>query len=199
MSAFAPQIMASQKATLEAFLALQQTAFSGFEKLVDLNLRVVKATLDETTQKAQEALALEDPQQAVAFMTTLAAQPGAEKALAYSKHVYDIVSGVQTEVGRLTEAQMAASQKNLSEAIEMMTKNAPAGSESAVAFMKSSLATATAAYDSLSRVAKQAAEVTESNITAATNATFDAAAANASLNNGNNTAKGPEARQQRRG
>lgn len=184
MSAFPSQILASQKASLEAFLALQQTAFSGFEKLVDLNLRVVKATLDETTQKAQEALALEDPQQAVAFMTTLAAQPGAEKALAYSKHVYDIVSGVQTEVGRLTEAQMAASQKNLSEAIEQLTKNAPAGSESAVAFMKSSLATATAAYDSLSRVAKQAAEVTDSNITAAANATFDAAAANASLDTG---------------
>lgn len=199
MSAFPSQILASQKASLEAFLALQQTAFSGFEKLVDLNLRVVKATLDETTQKAQEALALEDPQQAVAFMTTLAAQPGAEKALAYSKHVYDIVSGVQTEVGRLTEAQMAASQKNLSEAIEQLTKNAPAGSESAVAFMKSSLATATAAYDSLSRVAKQAADVTESNITAAANATFDAAAANASLDNGNNAAKNPESRQQRRG
>lgn len=193
MSAFPSQILASQKASLEAFLALQQTAFSGFEKLVDLNLRVVKATLDETTQKAQEALALEDPQQAVAFMTTLAAQPGAEKALAYSKHVYDIVSGVQTEVGRLTETQMAAAQKNLSEAIEQLTKNAPAGSESAVAFMKSSLATATAAYDSLSRVAKQAADVTESNITAAANATFDAAAANASLDTGT-TAKNPEAR-----
>jgi phasin family protein len=197
MSAFPPQVLASQKATLEAFLALQNTAFSGFEKLVDLNLRVVKATLDETTQKAQEAMALEDPQQAIAFMTTLAAQPGAEKALAYSKHVYDIVSGVQTQVGRLTEAQMAAGQKNLSEAIELLTKNAPAGSESAVAFMKSSLATATAAYDSLSRVAKQAADVTESNITAATNATFDAVAANASQDNGNS--KSPEARQQRRG
>nr|MBF0686120.1 TIGR01841 family phasin [Pseudomonas sp.] len=181
MSAFPPQFLASQKATIDAFLALQNTAFSGFEKLVDLNLRVVKATLDETTQKAQEALALEDPQQAIAYVTTLAAQPGAEKALAYSKHVYDIMSGVQTEVGRLTETQLAAGQKNLAEAIEVLTKNAPAGSESAVAFMKSSLATANAAYDSLSRVAKQAADVTESNITAAANATFDAAAANASL------------------
>lgn len=198
MSAFPSQVLASQKATLEAFLALQNTAFSGFEKLVDLNLRVVKATLDETTQKAQEALALEDPQQAVAFMTTLAAQPGAEKAMAYSKHVYDIMSGVQAEVGRLTEAQMAAGQKNLGDAIELLTKNAPPGSESAVAFMKSSLATATAAYDSLSRVARQAADVTESNITAAANATFDAAAANASLDTGS-AAKGQEQRQQRRG
>src|SRR5690606_811186 len=114
-------------------------------------------------------------------VTTLSAQHGAEKALAYSKHVYDILSGVQTEVGRLTEAQLAAGQKNMAEAIEVLTKNAPAGSESAVAFMKSSMATANAAYESISKVAKQAADVTESNITAAANATFEAAAANASL------------------
>jgi len=48
----------------------------------------------------------------------------------------------------------------------------------------------------MSRVAKQAADVTESNITAAANATFDAAAANASLDTGTG-AKNPEARQRR--
>ena len=46
---------------------------------------------------------------------------------------------------------------------------------SAVALIKSSLATATSAYDSLTKAAKQAAEVAESNLNAAANATFKAA------------------------
>ncbi len=180
MSAFPQQVLANQKASLEAFLALQNTVFAGFEKLVDLNLRVAKATLDEATQKAQEVIALEDPQQAIAFATSLA-QPSAEKALAYGKNVYDIVSGVQVQVSKLTETKIAEGQKQLAEAIEQASKNAPAGSESAVAFVKSSLATATSAYDSLSKAAKQAAEVTEANIAKAATASFDAAAANVSL------------------
>lgn len=174
MSNVPPQVLASQKATFDTFLALHNTAFSGFEKLVDLNLRVVKASFDESTQKAQEVLALEDTQQAVAYASSLA-QPSTEKFMAYSKHVYDIMSGVQAEVAKLTEAQIAENQKQFGEAVEQFSKMAPAGSESAVALMKSSVATATSAYDSFSKAAKQAAEVTESNINAAANATFEAA------------------------
>ncbi|MBU4610552.1 TIGR01841 family phasin [Achromobacter sp. GG226] len=176
MSTVPPQFFASQKATFDTFLALHNTAFAGFEKLVDLNLRVVKASFDESAQKAQEMMALEDPQQAVAYATALA-QPSTEKMVAYSKHVYDIMSGVQSDVAKLTEAQIAESQKQFSEAVDQFSKMAPAGSESAVAFMKSSMATANSAYDSFSKAAKQAAEVTESNITAAANATFEAAEA----------------------
>ena len=176
MAALPPQFLASQKASMQAVLALQNTAFTGFEKLVDLHLRVAKASFDEAAEKTQQVMALEDPQQVVAFATSLA-QPSAEKAMAYGKHVYDIVSEVQAEVARLTEAQIAESQKTLSDALDQLSRNAPAGSESAVALMKSSLATATSAYDSLSKAAKQAAEVTESNIAAATSATFEAAEA----------------------
>lgn len=176
MSAFPNQFLASQKASIENLLALQNAAFSGFEKLVDLNLRVTKAALEESTQKTQEALSLQDPQQAVAFAASLS-QPAAERSLAYGKQVYDIVSGVQVEISRLAETQIAGGQKQLAESIEQISRNAPVGSESAVAFVKNSLATATSAFDSMSRAAKQAAEAAESNIAAAANAGFDAASA----------------------
>ncbi|GAA5236394.1 phasin family protein [Verticiella sediminum] len=176
MSAVPPQILANQKASLDTLLAIQTAAFSGFEKLVDLNLRVAKASFDESAQKAQEMMSLEDTQQAFAYASSLA-QPSADKLMAYSKHVYDIVSGVQTEIAKLAETQMAEGQKHFADAVEQFSKMAPAGSESAVALMKSSLATATSAYDSFSKAAKQAAEVTESNINAAANATFEVAEA----------------------
>lgn len=170
------QFAASQKASLDAFLAFQNSAFAGFEKLVDLNLRVTKAAMDEVAQKAHEATDLKDAQQVFAFASTMA-QPSPEKAIAYSKHVYDIVSGMQAQMAKLTETQLADAQKHVTEAIDVMTKNAPAGSESAVALTKSMMANATSAFDSLSKAAKQAAVVTESNIAAAANATFEAAEA----------------------
>ncbi|OZI38977.1 Phasin (PHA-granule associated protein) [Bordetella genomosp. 1] len=174
MSAIPQQVLARQKATLQSIVAAQSAVFSGFEKLIDLNLKVVRATLDEAALKSQQAVELKDPQDAAGYASALV-QPGAEKALAYGKHVYDIVAGVQADLAKLAEAQIAENQAQLQDAVEQFSKNAPTGSESAVALIKSSLATANSAYDSLTKAAKQAAEVAESNLNAAANATFKAA------------------------
>jgi len=169
-----PQILASQQASLNDFLAVQNTFFKGFEKLVDLNLKAVRASLDEVAQKSQEAANLKDVQETLSFTSALA-QPTAEKAVAYSKHVYDIVSGVQTDLGKLVEAQVARNQQQFADAVEQFSKNAPAGTEGAVSLLKSSLATANSAYESVAKAAKQATDAAESNLTAAANATFKAA------------------------
>lgn len=174
MSAIPQNVLANQKASLDNMLALQTAVFGGFEKLVDLNLKVMKATLDEVAQKSQQAIEVKDPQEAVAFASTLV-QPNAEKAMAYGKHVYDIVSAMQGDLSRLAEEQIGQSRQHMAETIEQMAKNAPTGSEGAVALMKSSLATANSAYESMTKAARQAAEAAESNITAATNATIKAA------------------------
>src|SRR5690606_40564595 len=84
MSAVPQQVLVNQKATVDNFLAFQQAVFNGFEKLVDLNLQVVRASLDEANQKAQEALAVKDVQEAVNFASTLV-QPNADKVTAYGK------------------------------------------------------------------------------------------------------------------
>lgn len=173
MSAIPQQILDRQKAALNAAVAVQGSLFSGFEKLVDLNLKVIKATLGEVAEQTQQVSELKDPQEAAAYVSSLA-QPNSEKAIAYTKHVYDIVSGVSNELIKLTEAQVTEGQQQVSEAIDQLAKNAPTGSESAVALMKSSLATVSTAYDSMNKAAKQAAEVAESNISAATNATIKA-------------------------
>jgi phasin family protein len=174
MSAIPQQFLSRQKAGVSTLIATQTALFAGFERLVDLNLKVIKATLDEAAQYAQQAGDLKDPQEAVAFSTALV-QPGAEKAVAYGKHVYDIVSSVQSELVKLTEEQIAEGQQQISEAIDQLSKNAPTGSEGAVALFKSSLATATSAYDSMTKAARQAAEMAESNLNAAANATFKVA------------------------
>lgn len=175
MSAIPQNVLVNQKASIDSFIAIQNSFFSGFEKLVDLNLKVIKASIDEVAQKSQQAADVKDPQEALSFTSGLV-QPNAEKALAYSKHVYDIVSGVQADLSKLTEDQVSQSQQQVSDAIEQLAKSAPTGSEGAVALLKSSLATANSAYDSVAKAARQAADAAESNIAAATNATMKAAA-----------------------
>jgi len=174
MSAIPQQILARQKAAVETLVAAQTAVFEGFEKLVDLNLKVVKATLDEVAQKSKQATELKDTEEVSSFVSATV-QPGADKAVAYGKHVYDIVTGVQAQLAQLAEAQIAEGREQVAAAVEQFTKNAPAGSEGAVAILKSSLATANSTYESLTKAAKQAAEVAENNLTAATNATFKAA------------------------
>lgn len=174
MSTIPEQVLARQKAAIDTMVATQTALFGGFEKLVDLNVRVIKATFDELSQNAQQASSVKDPQEAV-NLASAAFQPNAEKAVAYSRHIYDILASVQGELARLQEQQVALTQQQMADVVDQMTKNAPAGSESAIAMLKSSLATANGAYDSMSKAAKQAADVAESNLNAATNATFQAA------------------------
>lgn len=174
MSSVTQQVLVNQKATVDNFLAIQEAVFNGFEQLVDLNLKIVRASLDEAGQKTQEAMDVKDVQEAVNFATGLV-QPNAEKVAAYGKHVYDIVAGVQSNITRLTEEQIALAQRQIDETIDTLAKNAPTGSEGAVALMKSSLASASSAYETAAKVARQVGEATESNIAAAANATLKAA------------------------
>jgi phasin family protein len=174
MSTIPQQLFATQKASLDNLLAIQGTFFNGFEKLVDLNLKVMKATLEEAAQKSQQANEVKDVQEVVALTSNLV-QPNAEKVLAYSKQVYDILSGVQVDLSRLGEEQVVQTQQQVSSVIDEISKSAPAGTEGAVALLKTSLATANTAYESVAKAARQAADVAESNISAATNASFQAA------------------------
>lgn len=174
MSAIPQQVLNSQKAAIDAMVSIQTSVFGGFEKLVDLNLKAIKATLDEVSEKSHQVSAVKDAQEAVA-MTSGLVQPSAEKAMAYSKHIYDIVSAVHADLAKLGESHLSEGQKHMHDAIDQLTKNAPAGSENAVAMLKNSLAQASTAIDAVNKAAKQAAEAAEKHVAAATSATLKAA------------------------
>ncbi|MGB6240906.1 MAG: phasin family protein [Castellaniella sp.] len=172
MSANPQALLATQKAVIDNVLAVQGTFFSGFEKLVDLNLKAAKAALEDVAQKSQEAADLKDSQELLAFTSALV-RP--DQAVAYGKDVYEILANVQGELSKLAEAQLSQNQERVADAVEQFARNAPTGSEGAVALLKSSLATATNAYESAAKAARQAASAAESNFSAATNATLKAA------------------------
>ena len=171
----AEQMLAAQKANLETLFGLTNKAFEGVEKLVELNLQVAKASLGEAAESTKAALSVKDAQELLALQAGLL-QPAAEKAAAYSRHLYDIAAATGAEVTKVAELQVADLQKNFAGLVDTAVKNAPAGSENAVALVKSAMAAANNAYESVHKAAKQAADVAEANFTAMTNTAVKATA-----------------------
>ena len=162
------QMMAAHKANVETLFGLTAKAFEGVEKLVELNLQVANASLAEAAEATQAAMAVKDAQELLALQASLL-QPAAEKAASYSRHLYDIMAGTNAEVAKVAESQMAESQKKTLALVDNAVKNAPAGTESAVALVKSAAAAANNAFESVHKAAKQASEVAEANFQAMTN------------------------------
>jgi phasin family protein len=163
------QFTAAYQSNLETLFALSQTAFTSVEKFVALNLNVARATLQDSADKARMVMTVKDPQELLAW-NAQQLQPAAEKAVAYSRLMYDIATSTQAEFGKVAEAKLADANAKFIAMIDAAAKNAPPGSETAVAMMKSAVAAANSAYDSLSKATKQAVEMAEANVTAATNA-----------------------------
>ncbi|WP_066271578.1 phasin family protein [Hydrogenophaga palleronii] len=161
------QIVAAQKANIETIFGLTQKAFEGVEKLVELNVQATKAALSESANSAQALLSVKDAQELLALQANLF-QPLAEKTVAYSRHLYDIASGTTAEFGKAAEAQASDSQKKFLAVVDNAAKNAPAGSETAVAVMKSAVSAANNAMESVQKAVKQATEMAEANFNTVT-------------------------------
>ena len=173
------QITAANKAGIETLLTLANTIFASTERLAALNLNVARSAIEDSVISAKGLFGVKDPQELIGYQSSLA-QPAVEKAVSYSRSLYEIATQTQEEVGKLFEAQFAELNKTVNAALEQAAKNAPAGSDVAVAAMKSAMAAATSAYDSVSKAVKQVTEMTEANVAAATNATVKAAGASKS-------------------
>ena len=175
----AEQIAVSQKANMETLYGLTSKAFEGMEKLVELNLQATKAALTESQSHAQALLSVRDVQELLTLQAGML-QPLAEKTAAYSRHLYDIASGTSSEFSKAVEAKVAESQAQFASLVDSATKNAPAGSDTAVAMMKSAVAAANNAFESVQKAVKQATDMAEANFNAvATNATNVAKSATA--------------------
>ena len=172
----AEQIIAAQKANVETVFGLTQKALEGVEKLVELNVQVAKTSLKEAADHAQAVLSVKDAQELLALQASLL-QPVAEKAAAYSRHLYDIASSTNAEVCRVSEEQLADMQRKFLAVVDTAIKNAPAGTENAAALVKSAVTAANHAFESVHKAVKQAADVAEANIQAVTNTAVKAAEA----------------------
>ena len=100
----AEQVVAAHKSNVEILFGLTNKAFEGVEKLVELNLQVARAAIGEAAENTKAALSAKDAQEFMALQAGLL-QPAAEKAAAYSRHLYDIAASTTAEVNKVAEAK----------------------------------------------------------------------------------------------
>ena len=174
MSLTTEQILAAHKANIETLFGLTSKAFEGVEKLVELNVTASRAALTEAASHTQAVLSVKDVQELMALQAGIH-QPLAEKTASYSRHLYDIASGTGSEFTKAVEAKTSEAQKNIASMVDTATKNAPAGSETAVAVMKSAVSAANNAFESVQKAVKQATDAAEANFNAVAASAADTA------------------------
>ena len=168
----AEQIIATNKANLEAFEGAAKKAYVGVEKLAELNLAASKAALGESFNHAKAVMSVKTPQE---FMSLQAAffQPLAEKSTAYFQHVQAIATDAGADFTKQFEAQMADAQKAIGASVDQLVKNAPAGSEAAVAAFQNALSQGQKAVETAQATIKKASATAQANFVAASKQTTD--------------------------
>jgi len=170
MFAIPEQFSNATKASLESQFALlsslTQKTFEGVEKLVDLNINTARTTLEDSSAVARQLLGAKDPQEFFSVSASQA-QPAAEKALSYSRQLASIAAGTGAEFSKAAESQIVEANRKVISLVDEVSKNAPAGSESFVAAVKTAISNANAGYEQISKTTKQAVEAVEANLNAA--------------------------------
>jgi len=161
------QFAALGKTNVETALGFAQSNFAALEKLSALNFNATKTAFEDSMSHAKALMNVKDVQDLV-NVNVAATQPAIEKAIAWQRSVYELMSQSQAEYTRYVETQAHPLNKSAASYLDKFAKNAPAGSDVAIAAVKSAMAAANSAYDSMTKAAKQATEMAEANMAAVT-------------------------------
>lgn len=161
------QIQEANKANVETMLSFAAAQFAAMEKLTALSSNAVKTVFEDALANTRALIGARDVQEFVSLQNSFA-QPALEKAIAYSKEAYELATETNAALSKLAEKRVAEWNENFASLLDKVAKNAPAGSDVAVAAVKQMIAAANSAYDNFNKVAKQATEIAEANVSAAT-------------------------------
>ena len=150
------QFAAANKATVDSLLAVANTALASAERIAALNLNTARSVMEDSVSGAKALMGAKDVQEAMSIQASLT-QPNVEKAVAYSRSVYEISAQTQEEMSKMVEGQFSEFQKTVATLLDKAAKSAPAGSDVAVAAVKSAIAAANSAFDNMNKAAKQVA------------------------------------------
>ncbi|MBS1159382.1 MAG: Phasin [Proteobacteria bacterium] len=157
-------------------LFFANATFEGFERLALLNLAATRSAFEAAVANLTTLLGAKDVNSLVSLHKELSA-PTIEKGLEYSRNVISIAAETKEKIAKEVETHVADANAKVSGLVEKALAAAPAGSEVAVAAVKTAIKSANEAYEGLNKVAKQAAEVAEASVSAATAATLKASSA----------------------
>jgi phasin family protein len=168
---FSPEQFAGiQKAQIDGWLTFANTAFAGMERLAALNLNTARHLLEEGADSAQALLGAKSLQDFISIQGNLA-QPAVDKAVLWSRSVYEISHATREELGKTLKTQFAETSQAFEDTLDALVKNTPPGADAAVSAavgaLKSAMGAAGTACATLNKTVRQASEYAEANFAAA--------------------------------
>ncbi|MBV8466684.1 MAG: phasin family protein [Burkholderiales bacterium] len=151
---------------LEAALRVARMTLDGAEKLIRLQLETAKQTVEDSARTAARLSEVKDVQSALAVRTELT-EHAASSLLNLSRNVYELAAQAQGELVHMAQQQAQANQKLFAEGLENVSKASPAGGDVMSSALKSSFAATQAAFDSLTKAARQVTEFADASMKAA--------------------------------
>jgi phasin family protein len=171
MSSLAPEnLLAAQKAGLDASFGVVARAVEGFEKLVDLNTRTLRTAIDEQQEIIARALSVRDAKDFFALQNQQF-QASVQRTQAYWQSVAEIAADVRGVYAEAAQVQLEKTQRNAQAFVDSFASNAPVGSEAVVNAWRSAIDAATqsanTAYENARKAAQQVVEAAQNDVTVA--------------------------------
>lgn len=165
MTVITDQIANANKANVEMLLGFAKIQFAAFERLSAINFNATKAAFEAGIGQTRALGGDKDVQVGV---NSVAIRPNMDNVISYSRSVYELAMQTQGEFAELCQSRATEFNNNMIEFLEEVSKSAPYNPDIAIASVKSALAAGNSAYESITKAAKQATEMSEANFTAAT-------------------------------
>lgn len=139
---------AANEAAIDQLTQFARLSLENAERFAQLGLGAARETVEQAAAHAQSLAGARDVHEVIA-LNSAALEPVMKRAYAYSRTAYETASETNVEVKKAIEKQAAQFNRAAIAALEEAFKYAPAGSETLVENMKSSVAAAQAAYGKL--------------------------------------------------
>ena len=158
---------ASLDAQFSAFFSMAGKALDGIERVTDLNRSISREMLAQFSATGRQMLEAKNPQEFCA-VAMAQAQPAAERMVSYSQNLAVIASDLQSEMGKVAEAHIAETSREVASLVDAVSKNAPSGSDNAMSMLRSAMGNFSAGYEQLANTSKQTAQAIGENMASAT-------------------------------
>jgi len=153
-------------ASFETAARLTRISMDSAERTISVQLEYAKGALKQATLNARAVSQVKDVQELLSVRARIA-ENALENIMGYSRSLYEVASEAQSEYSKLAEERMGAFQQAVTETVEQAAKSAPAGSDVAVAAVRSQLAATTAAFDSFTKASRHLASFTDAGLASA--------------------------------
>ena len=144
----------ANRAVVDSLMAVANTALAAAERVVALNVDTVRSMVRDSSENAKTLLGAKNAQEAIGMQANQA-QPSIEKAVAYSRALYEISSMAQEELTKLAQSQYGEFQTQISNVMKPSNAASAAPFDFAVAAIKQAMSATNTVYENAAKKTKK--------------------------------------------